>query len=687
MAPTTRSSKRHATEGPLGTPKPSHLVTAPEVDTNAEFSTGCPDTPDSSEPDPKPTQKRARRAKKEKGTSAPVKTSKQVRVKGRLEVFKNVPVEVFIEITKYLHPFDLVLLSRVNKFFRELFMSRQATSIWVSARQSVPGLPPCPPELCEPQYAALLFTKMCSQCGKYAPRHMDPVLLVRLCAKCREEQYKLGLTLSANYKLPDSTLVACSLGSVPRHLRQYGHLRLSSEIEAVYSKLQELTAAEDQDAILRWKNERRKAVQDRYTNSQLYVKWFEARDAEREDDLKQRKDAHEAEVKARLISLGWEHEDHLPYLDPRRKQWLSLVRGSKVLTDRTWDKLLPQLLEHLHTNKKERLERERNTRENDRYRALRDFWSTAKNQLPSLLQATPRQSDMEVVSLPTTIPERNVLHQAFPSFSRAREWPEYTRLKDEDITGADLKLKLEGKQDSLHEFARKWRDQLEEALIKLIPYNADPADFNAPDLTLTSNASPLDSLPTDTKILLRADVVFKKHIYGSCNFYPSGFQEFNDSTGLSYDADSSVVATELLHALGRPEATYLEMRSLGRTFQCGRCIGFSELMAWEGLINHYTYQKRNWDNLSEGRIFRQAKEFPYIFTHDVKDEKPSKPLVRIAKGCDGPAASTYNPYGLRKTCLACRSAGIYVSFLDTNIKEHLHDVHLVEEPEEGKHFG
>ncbi|KAH7338154.1 hypothetical protein B0J17DRAFT_412960 [Rhizoctonia solani] len=463
MAPITRLSKRHATEGPLGTPEPGHLATALRRDNYAESSASRPDAPESSEAeaDPKPSRKRARRAQNIKGGLAPARKSKQARVKGRLEVFNNVPVEVFIEIAKYLHPFDLLLLSRVNKFFRELFMSRQAASIWVSARQSVPDLPPCPPELCEPQYAALLFTKMCSQCGKYAPRHMDPALLVRLCTKCREEEYKLGLTLST--ELPDSTLVVASSLESARNLRRYGCLRLSSEIEAVYSKLQELTAAGDQDAILRWKSECRASVQNRYRNSQLYANWFKARDSEREDELIQRRDAHEAEVEARLISLGWEREDYLPYSNPRRRQWLSLVRTAKVLTDRAWDKLLPQLLEHLQVNKRERLERERTARHNDRYRALHDFWSMTKNQLPSLLQATPQQSDMEeAVSLSATVLRNNVLHQAFPPFSRAHEWPEYTRFKDEDITGADLKLKLEGKQGSLNEFAGKWRAQLED---------------------------------------------------------------------------------------------------------------------------------------------------------------------------------------------------------------------------------
>lgn len=62
----------------------------------------------------------------------------------------------------HLYPLDLILLVRTNKFFRQLFMRRSAIQVWRSAEGNVIGLPPCPKGLCEPQYAALVFTKTCS---------------------------------------------------------------------------------------------------------------------------------------------------------------------------------------------------------------------------------------------------------------------------------------------------------------------------------------------------------------------------------------------------------------------------------------------------------------------------------------------------------------------------------------------
>ncbi|CAE6444546.1 unnamed protein product [Rhizoctonia solani] len=685
MPPTTRSSKRRATEGPLGVPEPSHLATTSEDDAYAASSNGRPDTPESEiEPDPKPNRKRARRAQKGKDGSVSAEAPKRPKVKGKLEVFKNVPVE----IAKYLHPFDLVLLSRVNKFFRELFMSRQAASIWTSARYNVPGLPPCPPGLCEPQYAALLFTKMCSQCGKYAPRHMDPILLVRLCSSCRDEQFKLIPNM--RYNVTDMSLVAHSSELPPRNFRHHGRLVLSSDIETVESKLKELSAAGDMDNLARWKSERRKELQDRQTNSGLFKEWFAARDSERETDLIQRKDAHEAEVEARLISLGWELEDHRPLNNPRRRLWFSLVRAAKVLTDRTWDKLLPRLLVHLEANKQERLERERHTRKQERAQELREFWDATKKQLPPLLQATPQLDDVEVTILSPAVVENTILYQCFPQLWRAQDWPEYTQLLNEDISGAELKLKLEEKRDSLNEFARKWRAQFEEKLIQQLPDHIDPPNFSASGLSLTSNAQSPDSLFAGTQMLLRADVAFRKYEYeyDPCNFYPEDFQDMHDVSSVKYDAKTSAIAMDLLRALERPGATYLEMKSLGRIFQCGKCTGTPELMGWKSLVKHYTARKSEWENLNKKLTTLPIKEFIYIFTHDTKVtvEDPNKPLVRIVKESGAPAPSTHGSYGFKKMCLVCHVVGVYYYFLDAHINDHMRDVHLIEEPEQGTHF-
>ncbi|KAH7320485.1 hypothetical protein B0J17DRAFT_583177, partial [Rhizoctonia solani] len=65
-------------------------------------------------------------------------------------------------ITRHLSSIDIISLSPSTKFFRSLLMHRSAAHIWRIALQSVPELPPCPNDLCEPKYATLLSTKLCS---------------------------------------------------------------------------------------------------------------------------------------------------------------------------------------------------------------------------------------------------------------------------------------------------------------------------------------------------------------------------------------------------------------------------------------------------------------------------------------------------------------------------------------------
>lgn len=64
-----------------------------------------------------------------------------------------------------LLPLDLLNLSRTNKSFRSLLLKRSSISIWQAAQAQVPGLPDCPEDINEPQYANLLFGNDCYVCS------------------------------------------------------------------------------------------------------------------------------------------------------------------------------------------------------------------------------------------------------------------------------------------------------------------------------------------------------------------------------------------------------------------------------------------------------------------------------------------------------------------------------------------
>ena len=87
-------------------------------------------------------------------------------------------------------------------------MSKSSRPIWKTALDNVAELPPCPDDLSEPLYAALVFdvhcfvrralllVKLCDvadgctqACGVNDAFGVDYALRVRMCKRCYEEKY------------------------------------------------------------------------------------------------------------------------------------------------------------------------------------------------------------------------------------------------------------------------------------------------------------------------------------------------------------------------------------------------------------------------------------------------------------------------------------------------------------------
>lgn len=66
-----------------------------------------------------------------------------------------------IQIFSFLHPMDLLNLARTSKDFRILLLQRSSAAAWKTSRLQVYGLPDCPPDMSEPQYANLVFYPHC----------------------------------------------------------------------------------------------------------------------------------------------------------------------------------------------------------------------------------------------------------------------------------------------------------------------------------------------------------------------------------------------------------------------------------------------------------------------------------------------------------------------------------------------
>lgn len=60
-----------------------------------------------------------------------------------------------------MNPLSLLELSRTSKRFRKTVMSRSSRFIWKRVLAQIHGLPKCPDDLTEPQYAYLAFDPYC----------------------------------------------------------------------------------------------------------------------------------------------------------------------------------------------------------------------------------------------------------------------------------------------------------------------------------------------------------------------------------------------------------------------------------------------------------------------------------------------------------------------------------------------
>ncbi|CAE6437308.1 unnamed protein product [Rhizoctonia solani] len=610
----------------------------------------------------------------------------------------NLPVEVLIEIARYNHPLDLIMLSRVNRFLRELLMDKRSALIWRSARENLPGLPACPDEVSEPQYAAMLFGKRCSTCGGYAPREMNPVLLIRLCSHCWAEE------LVDVSRVTDSSLVSLFSGPVPGQSRTWKLWCLYSEARAVKVKLNELNEAGDEEALRLWKEERHDLVAARRQSAEPLLTWLRNRDRERARDRDSLKVLHQKEIESRLIKLGWERGDFMCYDQWRRKQWNSMVYTTKTLTDKVWENLLPRLLGHLEINRDQRLEREQQRRRSARINAIYTWFSTTRDQLPAYARATSHHAE-RVASIQSLLEATDnwkfpaqdnttLLRQPFPRASQACLWPEYTALVENDMPHEQFLKYFQEKKSDLQQSITGWTRGLEAKLTIALPGDTQPPTFDASPFTVTVRTSgstqSVDTLPEDTRKLLRADAVFTTlpvTDYSQPHYYPHSFDHFGgDITKIVYHPHAHKISRALLSVLGIPDAAYLNLKALGKAFRCGRCPQvISVSYDWKDMVSHYLGSIRSWELDTRQRQVRSAKNFVYACIHDIDVESLDRPLVRMPTQEDISALPKLDSWSNSK-CMLCHRVGLNARIPAQAVVEHVRYAHLIEDPEVGIHY-
>ncbi|CUA77991.1 E3 ubiquitin-protein ligase TRIM13 [Rhizoctonia solani] len=214
-----------------------------------------------------PPRKRQRASIK----STKVSTSKKlVQGKpGRLAVLMNMPTDVFAEIASHLWPVDIINLARLNKYFRNMLMTRSSIHIWHSAMRNVPGLPDCPAEMGEPRYLALVFLKTCTSCGEPVNTKVDVVLRVRLCEP----------VIPLNTVPPGIiSLIPCSGKIAPANARA-----LREDIPGLLAEYEKKKRLNNASAFQTWTAWKKVIISARLEHAQKLKEFFELMESARND--------------------------------------------------------------------------------------------------------------------------------------------------------------------------------------------------------------------------------------------------------------------------------------------------------------------------------------------------------------------------------------------------------------------
>ncbi|KAG8721007.1 hypothetical protein FRC09_008628 [Ceratobasidium sp. 395] len=683
-----------------------------------------------SEQEDKPTRNKKRARTSQAASRAGHR--KYVRGKqGGLQGLMRMPIEIFTQIAYLLWPGDLLALAWSNKSFHGVLFQRSAVHMWQRARSNVPGLPPCSPELNEPQYAALVFSKTCTLCGANAAAKPDVLLVARLCSSCRDTELqelnsredsliKLDLVHYSSVTRPkrdtsDNSRTRYTKGAV---------FAFRFEIEEVQEIQQSFRRKRNKQGLAKWENERRLAANARYKHAKKLLRYLQAIAGSHEEKVDQLKGQRQTIIFERLKSLNWTDED-LVFKGPEAKPWHALVSAPKPLTDRIWTNILPKLTQMLEENRERHILEAKKQRRIDRLTCVDRFLMRMKyseHPFEPIFQAlgVPTPPPPEFAGRSTqwaSIIKKNEPQTAnpFPKSLLALEWECLKEFDETEMSIEEVEAKLEERKYVISEKVLEWRVLTEQQLVERLGAEFSNAQDEAV-LVVNGDTDLAMQLSRNTRLLLRADTLFEQvafdpddeYRFGSeapC-YYPRFISWVDDHLHLeddhhSYWRDSGVspdlyardtkterVVKLMLQDLGLPDVSYIELKVMGERFMCGRCCD-SPPESWTSFVWHFTEELDAWDrqsNTVQQLPLRHSIELRNV--HDIESPN-TRPLVRLlspkkASKLKGAFEDSWQ----RPQCYLCEAARLdSLHTHPTFMINHMKDKHNVTDPVKGIHYG
>ncbi|KAI0660280.1 hypothetical protein C8Q70DRAFT_980015 [Cubamyces menziesii] len=341
------------------------------------------------------TTKKKARVGREPGTaSASTSTSGAVSTggahrgrAGKLSGLMQVPMDVFFEITSHLRPIDLLQLARTSKYLRSVILGRTNRFVWLASLNSVAGLPPCPTDMAEPMYAALLFDRICMLCGETRSHWVDYAIRLRLCKSCYHTHIQKGRDIVHDWvwDIPDGdeALKFCMAMTPCETTRHVGTAR-ASEAPLSHTKDRnyygpQLLASAQKEWPDRLEGQSEEDFLEslcsdsirRHQHATALLQWESARVIQKREEDSMIRERRKESIVERLKAIGYSEDTF-----PNSREWGKLVEQPKELTDRIWNNIQPKLLDLIQLEAKRRVHEQFQARVDLRLHSIAGYFDT-----------------------------------------------------------------------------------------------------------------------------------------------------------------------------------------------------------------------------------------------------------------------------------------------------------------------
>ncbi|KAI9454596.1 hypothetical protein HD554DRAFT_2244476 [Boletus coccyginus] len=506
---------------------------------------------------------------KKRRVDGPESSKKQRR--GKPGELCQLNLDVLFLLAAYVHPLDLLNLARTCKSLRELLMDKASAFVWKTARRKIRGLPDCPADMTEPEYANLLFYSRCHVRTESSTRLDFSEVMnravgnmrKRFCGNCvvgivqtAETHGRFNTCFSLSIEFTSATRLR-SLSSCPDIIRQ--NLVLPME---------KLTIDGGMCYLCSSCHIAGHASQCRYWQVGIAVDHrieLELRRQERDQCIFQRLEQHGYGPEIAYFGHYEIQQSHS-----------SFFKISKPLTDKEWARMWPDWLETMNDFRSQRI-----------HRAV---YQPRRNLLVT-------EYDTYVTSPSPNMPSLDLLPHvielcSFPPFRDIIKAPEGTEMGEKPFESAFTQLPV---------LVDEWRKQLDAELAELveIPSQLSPTEASSGRAVSSSSEMPMDSFQSPSDKLRLACAVFNvrhtvtwypdvffstpRHTFRTCDGEWDREMPIQDRLGVKYLKDAPYV----VHACGLDPnvATVEDMDRRNARLRCLYCNNLY-IRSWKGALRH-----------------------------------------------------------------------------------------------------